>query len=248
MRRRGPATVFVPGDWLRAPAPRSRRSRGCRGARGASSGCGTGSPSAGSPGDGMSPLSTIRRRVRSARASGTGTAESSAVVYGCSGRRYSSSDEATSTILPRYITATRSAMWRTTARSWAMNRYVRLNSRLEALEQVDDLGLDRHVEGRDRLVADDQVRLDRERAGDPDALALAAGELVRIALDERRVEADEAQQLLHPLASGAARWRGCGSRAARTGSSRRSGAGPATSTGPGTPSGTCAGDGEGRSP
>ncbi len=48
-------------------------------------------------------------------------------------------------------------------------------------EQVQDLGLDRHIERRDRLVADDELGLDRERAGDADALALAARELVRVA-------------------------------------------------------------------
>ena len=45
---------------------------------------------------------------------------------------------------------------------------------LEILEQVEDLGLDRDVERRDRLVADDQVGIEREGAGDADALALAA--------------------------------------------------------------------------
>ena len=45
---------------------------------------------------------------------------------------------------------------------------------LELLEEVDDLRLDRDVEGRDRLVAHDELRLDRERAGDPDPLTLAA--------------------------------------------------------------------------
>ncbi len=48
-------------------------------------------------------------------------------------------------------------------------------------EQVEDLRLDRKIEGRDRLVADDEARLDHQGAGDADALALAAGELVRIA-------------------------------------------------------------------
>ena len=46
--------------------------------------------------------------------------------------------------------------------------------RLQILEQVDDLRLDRHVERRDRLVADDQLRLDREGAGDADPLTLPA--------------------------------------------------------------------------
>ena len=50
---------------------------------------------------------------------------------------------------------------------------------LQVLEQVDDLRLDRHVERRHRLVADDQLRVQAERPGDADALALAAGELVR---------------------------------------------------------------------
>ena len=73
---------------------------------------------------------------------------------------------------------------------------------LELLEQVQDLGLDRHVEGRDRLVADDQVGLEDERAGDADALALAAGELVRVAARVLRLQTDEVhhpRDLLPPL-------------------------------------------------
>ena len=54
----------------------------------------------------------------------------------------------------------------------------------QAQEQVDDLRLDRNVERGDRLVADEEVRLHGERAGDGDALALPAGELVRIAADD----------------------------------------------------------------
>ena len=50
---------------------------------------------------------------------------------------------------------------------------------LQRLEQVDDLRADRDVERRDRLVENDQLRTERQRAGDADALALAAGELVR---------------------------------------------------------------------
>ena len=69
---------------------------------------------------------------------------------------------------------------------------------LEALEQVDDLRLDRHVEGADRLVADDQVGLHGERPGDPDPLPLAAAELVRVALDEGRIQAHELEQLRDP--------------------------------------------------
>ena len=61
-------------------------------------------------------------RSRSRRGSGSGIADSSACVYGCAGRSNSSSVGAISTILPRYITATRSEMCRTTDRSCAMNR------------------------------------------------------------------------------------------------------------------------------
>ena len=46
----------------------------------------------------------------------------------------------------------------------------------------DDLRLDRHVERGDRLVGDDQLRVHRQRAGDADTLALASGELVRVAV------------------------------------------------------------------
>ena len=48
----------------------------------------------------------------------------------------------------------------------------------EAFEQVEDLRLHRDVEGRHRLVADDELRLGDHRPGDGDALALATGELV----------------------------------------------------------------------
>jgi hypothetical protein len=50
---------------------------------------------------------------------------------------------------------------------------------LQVVEQVDHAGLDRDVERRDRLVEHQQLRAEGQRAGDADALALAAGELVR---------------------------------------------------------------------
>ena len=55
---------------------------------------------------------------------------------------------------------------------------------LQPLHQIENLRLDRHVERRDRFVGDDEVGIGGERAGDADALLLAAGELVRIAVDE----------------------------------------------------------------
>ena len=66
---------------------------------------------------------------------------------------------------------------------------------LQVAQQVHDLRLDRDVERGHRLVADDEARLDGERAGDADALPLAAGELVRVAPGVFRRESDESQQL-----------------------------------------------------
>ncbi len=72
---------------------------------------------------------------------------------------------------------------------------------LQFLQQVDDLGLHGHVQRRHRLVADDDLRTQREAAGDPDPLPLAAGELVRIAVDVLGVQADDLEQLLDPPAA-----------------------------------------------
>jgi hypothetical protein len=67
--------------------------------------------------------------------------------------------------------------------------------RLELLEQVDHLGLNGHVERADRLVADNELRFQRERSGNSDALTLAAAELVRVAVRKVRVQPDDAEHL-----------------------------------------------------
>ena len=72
---------------------------------------------------------------------------------------------------------------------------------LQLLHQVDDLRLHRHVERRDRLVADEHLGVEGDAAGDADALPLAAGELVGVAVDVLGVEPDEVEQLLDPLAA-----------------------------------------------
>ena len=53
-------------------------------------------------------------------------------------------------------------------------------SALSSREQLQDLRLHGHVERRGRLVGDEEVGLVGERHGDHHALALPAGELVRI--------------------------------------------------------------------
>src|SRR3989449_5216330 len=67
--------------------------------------------------------------------------------------------------------------------------------RLEVFEQVDDLRLDGHVQGRDGLVRDDELRAHRERARDADALALTAGELVRVPTQVVGRQADGVEEL-----------------------------------------------------
>jgi hypothetical protein len=64
---------------------------------------------------------------------------------------------------------------------------------LQVVEQVHDLRLDRDVESRDGLVEDDELRLERERAGDPDPLPLTARELVRESVDVLLLQADPAR-------------------------------------------------------
>ena len=69
---------------------------------------------------------------------------------------------------------------------------------LQRVEEVDHLRADRDVERRDRLVEDDQLRVESERPRDADPLPLAARELVREAVRVLRREPDRPQQLVHP--------------------------------------------------
>ena len=68
--------------------------------------------------------------------------------------------------------------------------------RAQRLQQVQHLGLHRGVERRGRLVEQQDLRLEDQRARDGDALALAARELVRIAEAEAGAEADLVERAL----------------------------------------------------
>ena len=68
---------------------------------------------------------------------------------------------------------------------------------LKVLQEVDDSGPDGNVERRHRLVQDQQLRIECQRAGDANALALPTGELVAMALGIAGIE-------LHPLEQGCA--------------------------------------------
>ena len=72
---------------------------------------------------------------------------------------------------------------------------------LHVAHQIEHLALDRHVERRQRLVRDDQRRIGRQRAGDRDPLALAAGELMRIAVQRIPRQAHVVHQFLGPRAA-----------------------------------------------
>ena len=71
---------------------------------------------------------------------------------------------------------------------------------LQRAHQVDDLRLDRDVERRHGFICHDQPRLDGEGARDRQALALAAGEFVRIAPGVLGAQADQLEQLADPRA------------------------------------------------
>ena len=90
--------------------------------------------------------------------------------------------------------ATSSQSTRITDRSWLMNTSVSPSRLPQLPEQQQNVRLGRDVEPGNDLVGDHEVRLERERAGDADALPLAAGELVGIAVDEMRRQADEIEQ------------------------------------------------------
>ena len=70
---------------------------------------------------------------------------------------------------------------------------------LHVLQQVQDLGLDGHVQRRHRLIADQHLGIERQRPGDADALALAAGELVRAPGPVLRLHPDRVHQLVYAV-------------------------------------------------
>ena len=66
----------------------------------------------------------------------------------------------------------------------------------EVIEQIEHLRLDRNVQCRDGLVADDELRLHSQGAGNADTLPLAAGKFVRIAVAVVIGQADAVEQIV----------------------------------------------------
>ena len=81
------------------------------------------------------------------------------------------------------MTATRSTAWYDDAQVVGHEDQRHAQRLLEAHDEAKDLGLDRHVERRGGLVGDEQARLAREGDGEHHALALAAGELMRVGVE-----------------------------------------------------------------
>jgi hypothetical protein len=65
----------------------------------------------------------------------------------------------------------------------------------QAAEQVDDLGTYGHVQRGHRFVEHQNLRPDRERPCDADALPLTAGELMRVTARGRRRQTDQFEQI-----------------------------------------------------
>ena len=71
------------------------------------------------------------------------------------------------------------------------------SSRRSSSSKLHDLGLDRDVERRRRLVEHQQARVQRQRPRDADPLPLSAAELVGHPLHLAGVEVDQLQQASH---------------------------------------------------
>ena len=165
-----------------------------------------------------------------------GSSPAGPTCTGAAGRRRAGASSARSTTRPAYMTAISSAISATTPRSCVIRITAELNSSLEPVDQLDDLGLDRDVERGRRLVGDQHVRVARERHRDHRALAHPARELVRVVVD-----ALAAGSGCRPARSSSTARRSrllLGRPLVRRGSPRRSGRRPcrpgsATSSGPG---------------
>jgi hypothetical protein len=73
---------------------------------------------------------------------------------------------------------------------------------LQLLEEIDDLRLNRNVQGRDRLVADNELRVNSQCARDADALSLPAAEFVGVTVVMILAEAYLMEQFDYPVALG----------------------------------------------
>ena len=64
---------------------------------------------------------------------------------------------------------------------------------LQIVEEIQDLGTNRHIQGRGRLISNDDVRIQREGTGDGDALPLATRDLPGKHVKDRIGQANHAE-------------------------------------------------------
>ena len=67
---------------------------------------------------------------------------------------------------------------------------------LQVPEQIHNLCLNRHIQGCDRLIRNQKLRLHRHRPGNRHTLTLSPGELRRIFIQARRIQSDILQLIL----------------------------------------------------
>ena len=122
----------------------------------------------------------IRFRSLSTAALGIGEADKSERVYGWRGALKIVSESPASTVLPKYMTTTRSAIDRTTAKSCVMNRYAIPTSscRLESKSVICAWTLTSSA--LTGSSAHDEIWLNRERTRNRHALLLTSTQLVWI--------------------------------------------------------------------
>ena len=112
--------------------------------------------------------------------SGGNESEQPDACTGGAGRRGARAAGASSTISPAYMIAMRSASSTSSERSCVMKSTAKPSSRLQLADLLQDLALHDHVERGRRLVHDHELGPQGERHRDHDALAHAAGQLVRV--------------------------------------------------------------------
>ena len=70
---------------------------------------------------------------------------------------------------------------------------------LQLLQEVDDLRLNGDIQGGYRLIANDELGLEGQGAGDAHPLSLAAAHLVGIAAGHKGIQTDHLEKLVHSI-------------------------------------------------
>ena len=96
--------------------------------------------------------------------------------------------------------ATRSPTLMASSMSWVTSTIVLRSSACRRQQLVLQRGADHRVDGAERLVHQQHRRVGGQRPGHADALLLAAGQLVRVAPGQLRVEADQGEQFPRAVA------------------------------------------------